>query len=499
MEIFKLFGSILIKSDEAEKSIQKTESKAMKLAGALGNGIKTAAKVGAAAVGAAAAGVTALLKQSIDGFSEYEQLVGGIETLFEDLSWDVQQNAANAYKTAGLSASEYMATVTSFAASLNQSLQASDGNIARSAELADQAITDMADNANKMGSSMESIQNAYQGFAKQNYTMLDNLKLGYGGTKEEMQRLLEDAEKLSGQKFDLSSYADIVDAIHIVQTEMGITGTTAKEASETISGSMASAKAAWGNLVTGIADDNADISTLITAFADSVITVGDNLIPRIEKTLEGVGEMVNVFAEKLLPKVIEVIMAHLPDIIETGALIVTKLIVGLAKALPQLIDQVPELIRVIVEGIIDCLPDLLDAGKQLMYSLWDGIKSVWEGIANWVSEKVSWLTDKLTFWDNGTSKMSRDGGFSHASGLAYVPYDNYPAILHRGESVLNANDTNKLLDGFRMAMADSVNAMGALNGGNCRVEIPVSVGGRELCRAILPDLRAVMRSDPEVI
>ena len=207
------------------------------------------AKVGTAALAAGTAAATALTTSAVKAYADYEQLTGGIETLFEDLSWDVEENAKRAFQTAGLSANEYMETVMSFSASLNQSLIKSDGNIARSAEMADKAITDMADNANKMGSSMESIQNAYQGFAKQNYTMLDNLKLGYGGTKEEMQRLLDDAGKLANTKFDLSSYADIIDAIHVIQENMGITGTTAKEASETISGSFASMKSAWQNMM----------------------------------------------------------------------------------------------------------------------------------------------------------------------------------------------------------------------------------------------------------
>ena len=190
-------------------------------------------------------------------------MVGGVDTLFKDSSQEIQRYAANAYKTAGLSANEYMETVTGFSASLIQSL---GGDTEKAAKYADMAITDMSDNANKMGTDMSSIQNAYQGFAKQNYTMLDNLKLGYGGTKEEMQRLLADDGKLSGVKYDLSSYADIVEAIHVIQTEMGITGTTAKEASTTIQGSVASMKAAWANLMVGMADDTQNFDMLLSNF-----------------------------------------------------------------------------------------------------------------------------------------------------------------------------------------------------------------------------------------
>lgn len=199
-------------------------------------------------------------KQAIAGYADYEQLVGGVETLFKDSSGVVENYANNAYKTAGLSANQYMETVTSFSASLLQSL---NGDTAKSAQVADKAITDMSDNANKMGTSMESIQNAYQGFAKQNYTMLDNLKLGYGGTKSEMERLIADANKLAKEQgkagdMTINSYADIVEAIHLVQDSMGITGTTAKEASTTIQGSVNSMKSAWDNLLVGVADDNAD-------------------------------------------------------------------------------------------------------------------------------------------------------------------------------------------------------------------------------------------------
>ena len=249
---------------------------------------------------AAATAMVAITKGAVENYGDYEQLVGGVETLFgaggQSLSEyakgvgkttteakdeynnlikaqeAVIEKANGAYKTAGMSANDYMETVTSMSAALIQSL---DGDTVAAAEKADMAITDMSDNANKMGSDIESIKNAYSGFAKANYTMLDNLKLGYGGTKEEMQRLLDDATKISGVKYDISQYGDIVDAIHVVQTEMGITGTTAKEAATTIQGSIASAKAAWTNLQTGLADENADLDALVGELVDSVVTVID--------------------------------------------------------------------------------------------------------------------------------------------------------------------------------------------------------------------------------
>lgn len=243
-------------------------------------------------------------KQSISNYANYEQLVGGVETLFKESSDIVQGYAQKAYKTAGLSANEYMETVTSFSASLLQSL---GQDTKKSAEYADLAVTDMSDNANKMGTSMEMIQNAYQGFAKQNFTMLDNLKLGYGGTKTEMERLIKDANRVkeaNGEMADLSikSFADMVEAIHIIQTQMGITGTTALEADKTISGSVNSMKSAWQNLLTAIADDNQDLEKSIDEFVDSVITVSQNLVPRVKKVVEGTKKLINSITNDVLPK-----------------------------------------------------------------------------------------------------------------------------------------------------------------------------------------------------
>ena len=261
----------------------------------LGSGLQKAATIGVAAVTGATVAIGSLVAGAVNNFAEYEQLVGGVETLFGDSASTVINYANNAFRTAGLSANNYMSTVTSFSASLLQSL---GGNTAEAAEMADMAITDMSDNANKIGSDMASIQNAYQGFAKQNYTMLDNLKLGYGGTKTEMERLLQDADALS-ESFNLQvdesnklvySYADVVEAIHIVQTEMGITGTTAKEASTTISGSVASVKAAWTNLTVEFAKDNGDIEASIEALADTVSTAAGNIVPRVTTTIAAIAQ-----------------------------------------------------------------------------------------------------------------------------------------------------------------------------------------------------------------
>lgn len=345
------------------------------IASSAGGAVKSIAKIGTAAMAAGATATAALVKSSVDAYASYEQLRGGIETLFgaggqsakeyaksvgkstDEAKKDYQQlmnaqnialkNADKAYKTAGMSANDYMETVTSFAASLKQSTK----NETEAAKSANQIVVDMSDNANKMGTDMTMIQNAYNGFAKQNYTMLDNLKLGYGGTKSEMQRLLKDAEKLSGQKYELGNFKDMAEAIHVVQTEMGITGTTAKEASTTIEGSVNSAKAAWTNLVSGMSQDNADMDKLINEFIESVGVAAGNILPRVETALGGVGSLI----EKLLPVIVDaipdVIETLLPKLLSSGTNIVLTLVQGIAAAIPSLLKVLNQLLTVVLEKI----------------------------------------------------------------------------------------------------------------------------------------------------
>lgn len=366
MNLLDLFVKIGVDNSDVDKGFSETSSKAESLAGKLKGGLATAAKVGAAALTAAATGMAALTKASIDQYAEYEQLVGGVDTLFKTASDKVQEYAANAYKTAGMSANEYMDTVTSFSASLLQSL---GGDTEKAAQKADQAITDMADNANKMGTGMEMIQNAYQGFAKQNYTMLDNLKLGYGGTKAEMERLLADAEKLSGQKFDISSYSDIVDAIHVVQTEMGITGTTAKEAASTIQGSVSAAKSAWSNLITGIAADNADLDTLIGNFVSSVETAAGNIIPRVSVMLGGISQLVTSASTTIIPMVITTITDNLPALLQAAVALVGALGQGIIDSLPAITQAAIDILFFLANGLIENLPTLIDGIVQVTLTI----------------------------------------------------------------------------------------------------------------------------------
>lgn len=364
--MFDLYAKITLDTSGYENGLDNASGKASGFADKLKSGLATAAKVGAAALTAAATGMAALTKASIDQYAEYEQLVGGVDTLFKTASDKVQEYAANAYKTAGMSANEYMDTVTSFSASLLQSL---GGDTEKAAQKADQAITDMADNANKMGTGMEMIQNAYQGFAKQNYTMLDNLKLGYGGTKEEMERLLADAEKLSGQKFDISSYSDIVDAIHVVQTEMGITGTTAKEAASTIQGSVSAAKSAWSNLITGIAADNADLDTLIGNFVSSVETAAGNIIPRVSVMLGGISQLVTSASTTIIPMVITTITDNLAALLQAAVALVGALGQGIIDSLPAITQAAIDILFFLANGLIENLPTLIDGIVQVTLTI----------------------------------------------------------------------------------------------------------------------------------
>ena len=336
-----------------EEQADKTDSKVGKLA----KGLSKALVAGVAAVGA---GVVAMTKSAITAYADYEQLVGGVDTLFKNSSSKVQKYAADAYKKQGMSANQYMETVTSFSASLLQSL---GGDTEKAADVADMALTDMADNANKMGTSMDMIQNAYQGFAKQNYTMLDNLKLGYGGTKTEMERLLADATKISGVKYDISNLNDVYQAIHVIQGELGITGTTAKEAATTIQGSASAMKSAWSNLLTGLADDNANMEELIKNFIDSVGTFASNLIPRIQEVLS---------------TILQLVIENLPQIASAITSWMGSLVDNIISALPPGLQEIASAIK---DGLVNAFQGLIDIAS---------------GVIEKLSEMGKWLNEHKT-------------------------------------------------------------------------------------------------------
>ena len=431
-------GSVVIK-------IKGDDSPFQKVLGKIGSAVNTAVKASAAAVGAASAGVAALGTACINAYADYEQLVGGVETLFKDSADTIQTYADNAYKTAGLSANEYMETVTSFSASLLQSL---DGDTEKAAAAADLAITDMADNANKMGIAMESIQDAYQGFAKQNYTMLDNLKLGYGGTKEEMQRLLADAEKLSGVKYDLSSYADVVEAIHVIQTEMGITGTTAEEASTTIQGSVASMKAAWANLMVGMADDTQDFDLLLSNFIESIGTVADNLLPRIGIVIEGMGKLVAGLAPEIASALPTLTNELLPNLVELGVQSISALVQGIQENGDSLAAGALSIVGTLAEGIAELLPMVADTAASLVVSLADGLTESLPNIIPIAIETISTLVENLT--ENANTVIDAGIQIILALGeglIAALPQliETVPQIVINIANVINDN-APKLVD-----------------------------------------------------
>lgn len=394
----------------------------------LGSVLKGVGVAMGAVVTAAAACAAALGKEVITAYADYEQLVGGIDTLFKNSSGEMQKYAANAYKTAGLSANDYMETVTSFSASLVASL---GGDTEKAVKYADMAITDMSDNANKMGSDISSIQTAYQGFAKQNYTMLDNLKLGYGGTKEEMQRLLSDAEAISGIHYDISSYADVVEAIHVIQEEMDIAGTTAKEADATISGSISSLQAAWKNLIVGFGDANADLEMLCNNVAEAFQTVVENITPVIENIVSSLPTAMDAllgafsgllpmllatvtdlftqvlsalvaFLPHLIPVAVDAVLTivnavieNLPMVIEAAVQLITTLITGLTEAIPQLIPVALEAVITIVNGLIDSLPMVLEAALQMILALTQGLLDSLPQLIARLPEIIMAITDFL--------------------------------------------------------------------------------------------------------
>ena len=362
---------------------------------------KSAGAIAATAFAAAAAAVGALLKTSIENYAEYEQLVGGVETLFKDSGNTLIEYANNAYKTAGMSANEYMSNVTGFSAALISSL---GGDTAKAAETADRAMRDISDNANKMGTDIQSIVDTYQSLARGNYQMLDNLKLGYGGTKSELERLIADASKMTDIQNELNvsvkegdtSFANIVNAISVMQSSMGIMGTTAKEASTTIQGSISSMSAAWANLTTGLADETADIDQLITNFIDSVGSVVENLLPRITVAINGIIKMVQklvpqipALIDQFLPVVIEGVLSLLDGVVEVLPTIVNTIL----QVVPQLLSALIAMLPTILRTIIDIIIQIINAITEMLPTIIDAIMEVLPLLVNALVEAIPQLIE----------------------------------------------------------------------------------------------------------
>ena len=472
-----------------------------------GSAMGTIGKVAAAGLAAAATGVAAIGKQAVQAYADFEQLEGGIETLFGSDAPAVMRAANNAFKTAGLSANDYMETAIQSSASLIASL---DGDTEKAASMMDMSITDMADNVNKMGTTMEVVQNAYRGFSRGNFTMLDNLALGFAGTKEGMQELLDKATELSGIEYDIGSYADIVQAIHVVQTEMGITGTTAKEASETIAGSISSLQAAWQNLLAGLANSNANQGQLIANLVSSVKNVAANILPVVRQVLQQLGPLIQELApiisaelppllQDVLPGLIEAaislalalgqaladnapgiisslcdaIVQNAPALIEGAIQLIAALVSGLGQAAPTLITSAFKLVGIILKGIWDGIPQLLQAGAELVAGLWNGIA----GAAGWLWDKITgWLS---SIWDGikeffGVASPSKEMAWMGemlseglANGITDSAADAVDAATRMSADVLSAMSADSAELGM---MASSSSTVEIRHTGSIRVE-----------------------------
>ena len=438
----------------------KVSSGAQKVADATA-GISRTAQAGLAAAAAATVKI-------VDSYADYEQLIGGVETLFKGDADALVARANDAYKTAGLSANAYMETATGFAASLVSSL---GGDTKKAVDLADMAITDMADNANKMGSDISSIQNAYQGFAKQNYTMLDNLKLGYGGTKEEMQRLLDEAEKLSGIHYDIGNYADIVNAIHVIQDEMGITGTTAKEAEGTISGSIAAFKSSVSNLLAGMGDANADVDQLTDNVVEAFKTMAGNIIPILQNiwdhlpggakfALGGMAVMAAISPvagaisnisgavgklTTIIPKIGTAFSSMASFVIANPIVLLIAAIVALVTLIATKGDEIQALLQKLddwLQGIFakdwteifgPVLGDILNGFFANVKNIWDSIKQVFDGVIDFI--RGVFTGDWQRAWEG--VKEIFGGVFSGLATLAKAPINGIIALLNGAINGIN--------------------------------------------------------------
>nr|DAZ62166.1 MAG TPA: tail tape measure protein [Caudoviricetes sp.] len=440
-------------------------------------GFALAAKAGIATISAASAGIGAIVKSSASAYADYEQNIGGVETLFKDNADTIVKYASEAYKTAGISANDYMQNVTSFSASLLQGL---GGDTAQAAEIANEAMVDMSDNANKMGTDISSVQNAYQGFAKQNYTMLDNLKLGYGGTQAEMARLINDSGvlgdsiKVDEKTVNSVSFDKMIEAIHKVQTDLDITGTTSKEAATTVSGSLGSVKAAWANLMAGMGDKNADLKNLIKEMVNTVKTFAKNIMPVIKQALSGVTTLISELAPDIAAELPQLVSDLLPQLIEAGAQIFQALVKGIsdnidtitqavitavttiATALIQntgpLVQALATIITTIAQALPTILPDLTEAIKQqmplILQAILDSLPAIIEcatqiivTIAETLANNINLIVDgavkiidtlAMSLSDSDTAKKLTEAAFKIVFTLTKEIVKNLPDILASG-------------------------------------------------------------------
>ena len=439
MNLFELFVKIGV-DDQASDKLSGLSSK-------LGNGLKTAAKIGTAAVGAAAAGITAVTTAAVNNYAEYEQLVGGVDTLFKDASQKVQQYAADAYKTAGMSANDYMANATAFSASL---ISALGDDTEAAAEYANRAMVSMSDNANKMGTNIDSIVQTYQSLARGNFAMLDNLKLGYGGTKAELERLIADAasyteiQKEMGITVDASStsFDNIVNAIAVVQGKLGIAGATALEAGTTIEGSVNSMKAAWDNLITGIADKNADLEGLIGDFVTTIVGDGTesnlgvlgNIMPAVKSALNGASRLVSEMIPIIVQEIPAIINDNLPDLAEAAISIIQSLVDGISQNQEMLMKTAFETITYLANSLITMLPQIVALGLDFIVSLANGIADSLPELIPTIVDVVLQIVETLT--DPGTLSNLIDASLEIIIALADGLIASLPDLLEKAPEII---------------------------------------------------------------
>lgn len=436
MDLFDLVAKITLDSSEYEKGMKEAGGGVASFS----SGWAKAGKVAVAAIGAATVAVGALTKSAVESYAEYEQLAGGVKKLYGDAADELMRYAEQGYKTSGMSANKYMELATSFSAALINSL---DGDTSKAAKQTDVAMRAIADNFNTFGGDISNIQNAFQGFAKQNYTMLDNLKLGYGGTKTEMQRLIADANEYAksiGMAGDLSidSFSDIVTAIDLVQQKQGIAGTTAKEAATTIEGSLNMTKAAWENLVAGFANPNADLGKLM----DNLVTaiVGENegegllnqILPAIERALEGIGQLIEKAAPILAEQLPSLIDGMLPSLISAAVTLVTGLVNALPSILQVLVGQMPMVITLIVNALVQALPMIAEVAPQLILTLAQGIgqslPTLIPAVVQMVLSIVSTLLDNVD--------LLVDAAIALMEGLSEGFIEALPILINKAPTII---------------------------------------------------------------
>ncbi len=449
MTLYELLVKLKVDKGTFDSDMESAKSKTTSFGEKIGPGLKAAAKVGIAAVTAAAAGIAKLTKTAVDSYATYEQMVGGVQKLYGNMGntleeyaertgqtvaqakseWEalegaqntVLNNAKNAYKEVGMSANDYMEIATSFSASLISSL---GGDTQAAAEQTQVAMKAIADNVNTFGTNIEDVTNAFKGFSKQNYTMLDNLKLGYGGTKQEMERLIADANEYAksiGLAGDLTidSFSDQVTAIELIQEKQNIAGTTAREAATTIEGSLNMTKAAWDNLMTGMADDEADFGLLIDNFVESATTFADNVLPRIQIALTKIPDLVN----GLVPPLVQAIADIAPSLINSAVSLIATLVQTIASALPQVITAITDLLPSVLSAVLECVASVINA-------LASALPQVITAITGMIPELITALVDNIPLLINAALKL--------VSSFALGILEALPVLLETMPQVINS-------------------------------------------------------------